>query len=221
MRLLPLLLLAACPEADYTDLDTEPGHHEGDADTDSDAYTDADTDADTDTADTGEDTGGSTLPDARDGMARNGSACADIAGHTDIPAAQLWYWGELHGDEASGFSGEEAWYFYGNQPWYDRGLSDCEVHYDLVTVTVAGKGACAACEYGVAVEAGLNAERTTCPPSLYAGYETMEESYAIDQGGGGVASWYFPGSGNLLGTGFWDETGVNYLADDGCTLPVD
>ncbi len=67
----------------------------------------------------------------------------------------------------------------------------------------------------------VNDDRTTCNPQLYAGYEEMDEAYALELVGDGTASWYFPGSGTLLGDGYWNELGINYLADDGCSLPVD
>jgi hypothetical protein len=171
--------------------------------------------------DTGDDTGTDLLPDARDGMVRSGEDCEVIGGHTDVPAARLWYWGELTGEPSGGFTGVEAWYFFGNSSWYARGLEDCEVHYDLSEIEIASAGACATCDFGVRLTADVNLDRTTCPASLYRGYEQMKESYAIEELGDGSASWYFPTSGNALGDGYWTAAGVNYLADDGCTLPVD
>lgn len=213
-----LLLLAACTEpAPDTDKPADTGSP---VDTSSNVDTSADTSEDTG-ADTAEDTGTSGLPDARDAMVRSGEDCEEIAGHTDVPAARAWYWGELTGDPEAGFTGVEAWYFYGNTAWYDHGLEDCEVHFDLGEIEVTGAGACDTCDYGVRVVAEVNLDRTTCPPSIYAGYEQMNEAYAIEQLGDGSASWYFPASGNPLGDGYWDSTGVNYLADDGCSLPVD
>jgi hypothetical protein len=210
------LLLLACTEPKDSGNLGETGEP---VDTDTGAEP-VDTDDTGDTADTG-DTGTSGLPDARDRMVRSGEDCEDIAGHDDVPAARLWYWGELSGDAETGFTGVEAWYFFGNTSWYARGLEDCEVHFDLSDIEVTGAGACSTCDYGVKVEAEVNLDLTTCPPSLYAGYETMTEAYAIELLGDGSASWYFPGSGNALGDGYWDSTGVNYLADDGCSLPVD
>ncbi len=171
--------------------------------------------------DTSEDTGATALPDARDKMVRSGEDCEEIAGHTDVPAARLWYWGELAGDAASGFTGVEAWYFYGNSAWTAYGLEDCEVHFDLSAIEVVGAGGCDTCDFGVNVTANVNLDRTTCLEGLYRGYQEMAEQYAIELLGDGSASWYFQGSGNPLGDGYWDASGVNYLADDGCSLPVD
>jgi hypothetical protein len=230
MRILLLLTFAACSgDAEDTGKSGRPGGGDtgsgdtgsgdtGSGDTDS-ADTGADS-ADTGGGDTGDtDTGG--LPDARDRMVRSGEDCEEIAGHDDVPAARLWYWGELHGDAESGFTGEEAWYFYGNTAWYARGLEDCEVHFELSSITVGSGGACTTCDFGVTLEADVDLDATTCPAALYRGYAHMEEAYAIEELGDGSASWYFPGSGNLLGDGYWNELGVNYLADGGCSLAVD
>lgn len=213
--MLTLLLTLACSTetTDTAATDTGAGGDTGD--------TLGDTTDTGDTADTGdtEDTGG-TLKDVRDEMIKNADACVVIGGHTDVPAAQQYYWGEFEGNETDGWTGEEAWYLYGNEVWHDRGLSDCEVHF-TVTAEPASKGACSSCDFGLVAQATVNLETTTCEPSQYAGYETMEEPYAVERLGDGSVDWAFPGSGTVFAHGYWIEGAMNYLADDGCTLPVD
>ena len=176
---------------------------------------------DTDTGDSGDtDTGGSGLKDVRNEMIRGAEACEVIAGHDDVPAAQTYYWGEFVGSDAAGWVGEEAWYLFGNQPWYAHGLEDCEVWYDVVAEPAA-TGACSSCDAGLLAHATVNLAKTTCNASQYADSESMEEPYAIERLGDGSVDWYFPGSGSQYGRGYWNEVAMNYLADGGCSLPVD
>ena len=209
------LLFLACPA--NPDLDTTP------ADTDSGTDSGIDSgDSDTSDTDTSEDTdtGGDGLRDVRDEMARNADACAIIGGHDDVSAAQQYYWGEFLGDEATGWTGDEAWYLYGNEAWYARGLEDCEIWF-TVTAEAASTGACTGCDVGLIAEAVLDTDRTTCPASQYEGFAMMTEPYAVELLGDGSVDWYFPDLGSYFGRGYWDASGMNYLADDGCTLPVD
>ena len=211
-----LLFLLACTEDPK---DTGSSHTGQPADT-GDSAADTGT-GDTADTDTGDDTDtGSGLKDVRDEMIRNADACQIIGGHDDVPAAQQYYWGEFHGNDDDGWTGEEVWYLFGNQPWYDRGLEDCEVHFDI-TADPAGTGACTSCDAGLVAHAVVNVSNTTCPAPQYGGYETMEEPYAVERLGDGSIDWYFPGSGSQFAHGYWIEGAMNYLADDGCTLPVD
>lgn len=213
-----ILLLATLACSTSTDSGTDqPG------DTADSAVDTGDSAVDTggDTADTGdtEDTA-PVLKDVREEMLRSADACLVIGGHNDVPAAQVYYWGEFTGSTADGWTGEEVWYYFGNPKWVEHGLEDCEVHF-TVTAGAGNTGACGSCDVGLIVRAQVDLSSTTCNAAQYAGYETMEEPYAVELLGDGSADWAFPSSGEVFGHGYWIEGAMNYLSDGGCELPVD
>lgn len=211
--MITLLLFAACGTADPTDT-SSPADTAGSADS-------ADTGDTQDTGDTGDtqDTGPA-IPDARDAMIRNADACEEIGGHTDVPAAEEYYWGQFVGNETDGWTGEEAWYLFGNTAWHASGREDCEVHF-TVTAVKGNVGKCASCDVGLVAHAEVDLATTTCSPGQYAGYEVMDEPYAVELLGDGSADWSFPSSGTVFGHGYWVEGALNYLSDGGCDLPAD
>lgn len=77
-------------------------------------------------------------------------------------------------------------------------------------------GACSSCDYGVRVDATLNAGQTTCPEGLYKGEESYSVTYGVDEATDGTAEIYFASSGNLLGRGYGNGTAFNYVSDVSC-----
>ena len=83
------------------------------------------------------------------------------------------------------------------------------------------RGACGDCDVGLAVDASLVESATDCPEGVYRGYESMAETYAVELGTDGVATWHFTGSGDEFGRGYWVDGAMNYLSEYGCTVRTD
>jgi hypothetical protein len=160
------------------------------------------------------------LPDVLADMERSAEDCQEMGGSPDVQGAKLYYWGEFLGDEASGWKGEERWYLFVNDAWRAEGGADCVVSY-VETATRGSAGACSGCDLGLQVQATLDASATDCPEGIYRGYDTMTETYGVARATDGTAAWHFAGSGDAFGAGYWNDAGLNYLAEYGCTVRTD
>lgn len=194
---LVLMLFSACNTGSGFDSPKESS--ESDADADSDSDTDTDTDADAD------------LPqDARAGIDPT-KDCEKLQGQTH-PGGAAWYWGEYLGNETDGWTGQEVWIFYPNSTAVAGGMSNCEVTWPA-TASATTTGSCAGCDLGLAVEAG--AATSSCGPDVQE-MEAFSVDYAVKRLGDQTANWFFASSGNVLGTGYHAEGGLNYLTEGTC-----
>ncbi len=149
---------------------------------------------------------------------RDATGCEDVSG-TPVPGAAAYFVGrylERSGGDMRGWTGTEQWALFANAAWRDVGGMDCVVTW-TVTASVTEAGACATCDYGMRVEASLDAARTTCPAELYAGDETFRTTYGVDTHDDGSASVYYASSGNLLAErAVWNARGIGYRTERAC-----
>jgi hypothetical protein len=202
-----LLFAIACGEKDDTQAP------EGDTDADSDADTDADSDADSDAdADADTDADADALPDLTQDLDQE--ACEDGPG--DEGATTYWV-GTYLWTDANNAAGNERWIWYATSEWEAVGGADCEVVWD-VTATKGGVGEGPDCEFSLSVRAEIDEDATTCPEEAWSVYAdpTWTTVYDVDQQGSGIATWYFSGSGGLMGSGYWNETGQNFASNSSC-----
>lgn len=225
-RYIPAMLLSllylACESTVECGDKTDCVEPDADTDADSDTDTDSDTATDTDT-DSGSDSGtdtGDLLPEVLAEMPPGADACQEFGGHSDVEGAQLWYYGTFEGDATTGWTGIERWYIFPNDAWIANAGTECVVEYDVTAVS-GPKGACASCDIGFVATAQINVDNSTCAAGWWAGYETMEEPYAVETLGDGSADWYFSGSGTLFAHGYWQPVQLNYLGDGGCSVRVE
>jgi hypothetical protein len=184
-----------------------------------DAEAPADSADDTGGQDSGTDTDEDTDPtqdtDVRNDMQENADGCQDYGGNA-VPGAASYFVGDYVGNATDGWTGTEEWWLWANGAWKERGGEDCVVVWN-VDATPADPGACGACETGLAIDAAIDATRTTCPTPLWEGLEYWSESYAMDQLPDGAARWYFAETGTPLGDGWWTESTANWISDRACT----
>ena len=194
---LVLMLFSACNTGSGFDSPKESSESDADADADSDTDTDTDADAD--------------LPqDARTGIDPS-EDCEKLQGQSH-PGGAAWYWGEYLGNETDGWTGQEVWIFYPNRTAVAGGMSNCEVTWPA-TASATTTGSCAGCDLGLAVEAG--AATSTCGADVQE-MEAFSVDYAVKRLGDQTANWFFASSGNVLGTGYHAEGGLNYLTEGSC-----
>ena len=105
-----------------------------------------------------------------------------------------------------------------NDTWAatDEG-GDCEVVWTVVG-NVTAPGACATCQIGLSLTASIDRGSTTCPQGVWAGEETMQESYNVYLGSDGSSIWYFGGSGTQFAVGELDGNAMNYLSEGACNF---
>ena len=141
------------------------------------------------------------LSDLTQGLSKNpdcwGSYTSDGNPYCVPGATGYWYGtfnltGTSEGDQATG---TEKWILLSNDTWTatDEG-GDCEVVWTVVG-NVTAPGACATCQMGLSLTASINRGATTCPQGVWAGEETMQESYNVYLGNDGSSIWYFGWSG--------------------------
>ena len=164
------------------------------------------------------------LSDLTQGLSKNpacwGSYTSDGSPYCVPGATGYWYGtfnltGTSVGDQATG---TEKWILLSNDTWAatDEG-GDCEVVWTVVGNVVA-PGACATCQIGLSLTASINREATTCPQGVWAGEETLQESYNVYLGSDGSSTWYFGGSGSQFAIGEQDGNSMNYLSDGACNF---
>ena len=132
----------------------------------------------------------------------------------DIPGAERFFYGQFEVDEAGNISGIEQILNYANSSWKALGEDDCISVY-MVTGVVTTPVACTSCDIGISIEANLDTNQSTCPDALNEGFESFSTSYDISQSADGKSTWYFT-SGNPLGQGYHDDSGLNYLSAGSC-----
>ncbi len=151
------------------------------------------------------------LKDIREEMARNADNCQELQGDA-LPGANSYFWGEYEGNEAEGWFGTEKFYVFVNDTLAEDGATDCEVTW-VVTGGYTAPAACSGCEVGMDVTATLDS--STCEQGM-ADDANFSVTYSVDQISGGDARWFFGSSGTELGTGYWNEKGMNYLTEPSC-----
>lgn len=182
---------------------TDDSTVEGDADADSDSDTDTDSDSDGDTD----------LPDLSTEMETE--YCDTAAGREDSVGATEYYLGLLSRDGETGWTGTETLYIWATSEWEAAGGADCVAVWDLHGATT-GVSSCAGCEYAVALDATLNVGATTCPGSFTQGAHTWSSTYDIDEHEDGTIDVFFADTGNPLGGGLFNASGLTYLSNRTC-----
>lgn len=166
--------------------------------------------------DTGEGSGsggGGELPSVWEG--HDPDHCDDSE-FSDQPGATSYFLAELtkSGDT---WEGHEYWVLYANEAWAqaDDG-EDCQIAWS-VELSETEASACAVCDYGLEGGATIDLDQTTCAQSaLWEGSENQTLAYDVDDDGS-TATFYFAGSGNLLGTGHSNGgSALNYLSEPQC-----
>lgn len=136
--------------------------------------------------------------------------------YADQPGAVSYFLGEFSNDGGT-WSGTEYWILYANDAWNeaDNG-QDCQIAW-TVQLSETDVGSCLICEYGLEGGATLDASQTTCAQEqLWEGEENLSLAYDVDDDGTN-ATFYFAGSGQLLGAGHSNGgSALNYLSDPQC-----
>ncbi len=145
------------------------------------------------------------------------SSCQDFsgtatAGATGYFSGGFCFSGTSEGDQVVG---TETWLLLANETWQELGEDDCKVVWNNIGVVRAPSG-CPTCTIGVDLTASIDRSLTTCPPDLWAGEETLQESYDLFIGADGSILWYFSGSGNLFAAGNEEGNTMTYLSDPAC-----
>ncbi len=160
----------------------------------------------------GSTTGGTTptsaLPDVWDET--DPEFCQD----TDLVGATSHFIGELTTADGATYTGTETWALFANDAWVDVGGADCIVVWSI-NAAVGAPGACSTCEFGLEIDATLDAFQTDCPEGLYVGDERWSTSYDVDIDGL-TATITYGSSGSDLASGYADATGLVYITPAAC-----
>ena len=167
--------------------DTAASFDEADTDTDTDADTDTDTDIDLD--------------------------CETFQG-TPISGAASYFVGSFSISGTS-VTGTEEWRLDANSTWQENGGSDCKAVWYVTGTQEDPTSTCGSCDYSIAINASLDASLSTCPEGLVAGDEQFSTTYNIKINGE-EATFYFAGSGNVLGSGTASGGAVGYETEPSC-----
>jgi len=159
------------------------------------------------------------LVDLKSALDASASGCQDVDG-TPHPGAASYFYGELEPTESEDgegpqWRGTEEWILFANDAWRDTGVSDCVVTWSVQAEEVA-PGACAACDVSVAVAATVDIANTSCPEGLWEGVENYAETYDIRLDTDGTSTWFFGGSGTMMGTGSYVDFAMNYVTERSC-----
>lgn len=181
-------------------------------------------DGNDDGTDGGSDTGGANLggTGAADGLPSvegliDPTGCEDLSGET-VAGAAAFFIGIYETTDGGEWVGAEEYRLYANDAWKAAGGADCSVFWRM-SASETGAGSCGSCELGLAVNAEIDQNRTTCPAALYSGEETFSVSYGVDlREGKTETTWYFANTGTRFGDGFavGDPDAVNFLSDHTC-----
>jgi hypothetical protein len=165
--------------------------------------------------------GGGSLPDVAANLARG--QCSSGPG---AEGADSYFTGTF---TVSGntVTGTERWILYANPKWEAKGGNDCYIEWRL-SGTVAGTGACGACDQGVQFQATADKHSGNCPEELRLGRllpdgrrvggeaNDFSQTYAIKRGADGSTKVYFAKSGKLLGEGYHSGDSFNYVSAHQC-----
>lgn len=173
--------------------------------------------------DTGDETGDDTNPDAGaddlpalapdgDTTGCEGMEDSDGTWH-DIPGAAGYFYG-LYERSGEGWVGEEAWLLFANPAWVELGEDDCEIWY-AASAAEGDKGACPSCDLAIEVSLTVDATLSTCPEALYEG-TSGTVTYALRYSSDTEVDWYFASSGDPLGSGYYNESAMNFLSERQC-----
>lgn len=124
-------------------------------------------------------------------------------------------------------SGEEKWVLFANPKWVARGGKDCTLKWTITGTKTSDWGSCQGCTSGVSFHAEpvLSSD---CPEELVIGRKlddgrraggegvAFDQKYGLKETGGGRVQVYFAKSGKLLGEGYIDGSGFNYVSNHSC-----
>jgi len=163
-----------------------------------------------DTPDTGSDEP-DTLPDLLS-EATDPEGCEEVLGE-EIAGAASMFFGEYTQSDGV-WVGEERWLLYANQAWRDIGGSDCEVVWVAQALEIDAP-VCAGCNFGLSTTLVINETATTCDLGIV-GAGDGTTTYGIARQDDGAATWFFGGSGDLLGDGHHISDAMNFLSEPSC-----
>ena len=166
--------------------------------------------------------GGGALPDVSGDM--RGGQCGNGPG---AEGADSYFLGQF---AVSGgqVTGEERWQLYANEKWKARGGRDCTITWRITGQQVSDTGACGRCDLAVRFHASADISGSNCPEELVKGRllpngqraggeaQDFDNTYAVERKPDGSARIYFAKSGKLLGEGYHNASGFNYVSDHAC-----
>jgi hypothetical protein len=141
------------------------------------------------------------------------SNCQDVEG-TPVAGAEVYFAGNF-GIDGDVIKGVEVVYFMANETWKATGEDDCQIVLQ-VTGNFTDIGTCTACDTGISLVATIIDSQSTCPQGLQTDYESLIETYAIQQLPDGSANWFFHSSGNQFASGSHTDESLQYLSDFQC-----
>lgn len=150
------------------------------------------------------------LPDLLETLDDTG--CETLEGNA-VPGAVAWYWGEYLLNDAR-YDGEERLVYYANQAWVEAGGGDCSITWQTLA-SDTNPGACGTCDLGMSVTATLDAGQSDCPEGLMSDTEWSED-YGLALSDSGTVEWFFAGSGSAFGSGYHNDSALNYLSEKTC-----
>lgn len=128
----------------------------------------------------------------------------------------------------SQITGTETWVLYANPKWKAKGGRDCTLTWNITGSMASGGGSCGACDSTLTLSAVAQKDSSNCPEELIfgrllpngqrAGGEGTDWSnrYAIQRRPDGTVKVHFAGSGKLLGEGYHNAGGLNYVSAHQC-----
>lgn len=124
-------------------------------------------------------------------------------------------------------TGDERWILFTNPKWAAKGGKDCTLQWNVTGTKTSDWGACQGCTSGISFHAEpvLSSD---CPEELVLGRKlengkrvsgegaAFDQKYGLKETGGGRVQVYFAKSGKLLGEGYIDGGGFNYVSNHSC-----
>lgn len=152
---------------------------------------------------------------------------AELAGQEDACSSSP-YWDDPQVTIATGFyAGNYEWRgddLYGNEFWFlwpDPQLEETGFHACVVVWDILGNRADAvgAGDYSIDISALLDEDQTDCAPNsegvhVYEGEESFTVTYDVAEAGGNAQVFFT--SGDLLGRGRADNSGLSWLSEKNC-----
>lgn len=132
----------------------------------------------------------------------------------EIPGAVSYFYGEYADEGGGSWSGEEVWYLFANPAWVETGEDDCEAHY-AAEASETTASACPSCDVALAVTLTLDVTLSTCPEDLIADTDGSV-TYGVKRSGSDGTTWYFGSSGDELGTGYYNDSAMNFITSKAC-----